>query len=409
MTTERIYRVNASEVATYGTAAPGVGETWTHVPQIGRPRPPVGVNFDDANVENSLGLSSTRYVANDGPFAYPIETQLFTGTKGEDGAGADTSPTAAYLHNLWLSLFGMAAVANPAPVGTTAGAASGPGKTTDLQTAASGTANWAVGDGIMCNGQVNFVEKVVDSTHATLMYDFSPTPSPGDVIYCGFNFSAVNGVRTKYEYLTVEESGHGWLYGPGQVMSGKIAGMAAGNGLRVQMGFEGNSIAAGVTPTTFTPNAFTGQPAIAKGGQCVINQTATAIAEASCDFGIIKNWLEDATAVNGRGGVEIAGQEATVTIVEPYLAQRVTDYRAGTTFPLMIAFTVGSTNAAKARGWVGLFIPNAQLDPTAEGLYSQNQLGLASTFKSHNPALSSDAIIAANCTKACYLSIGGGV
>jgi hypothetical protein len=418
MSTMKKYRVNTSQVATYGATAPVAGATWVHIPQIGQVKPAYPTNYSDANIANNAGAASMRYVTNKGPFTFALETMFHTGTLGIDGASGDGVIGSYYLESQWDSYWG--GVGAHVFAGTTCTGV-GTGMTTDLTVTT--TAGCVAGQGILvafaATGLWEFahIVKVTDGTHLTLDHDLAATPAAADVVYGGHTYMMTTGQRTKADYYLVEMDGHSVLGGPGQVFSAKLAGLAAGSDLRIQMGVEcadwvqsgtGHTVSTALAPTSFVKNAFTGSPIIAKGGMAIINGTRVCMADGGVDFGVTHEWNPCASGTNGRDNPSVVSVEKpTISIVEPYLAARKIAEEVGTGFPMMIAHSVGSTAAAAARGGFSVFFPNAQTT-SPEAQYGQSQLGMASAFEGRTPAESPVANIAANLTQPVYFTIFGG-
>lgn len=418
MSTQKKYRVTTSQVATYGATAPVAGATWKHIPQIGQVKPGYPSNPSDANIANSNGASSMRYIKNKGPFTFTLETPFYTGNLAIDGASGDGPIGSYFLESQWDSYWG--AVGAHVFAGTTC-TGTGTGLSSDLTVTT--TTGCVAGQGICvafaATGLWEFahITKVVDATHLTLDHDLSATPAAADVVYGGHTYMMTTGQRTKADYYLVEMDGHSVLGGAAQVFSAKLAGLAAGSDLRIQMAIEGadwvqsgtgHTVSTQLQPSSFTKNQFTGSPIIAKGGMAIINGTRVCMADGSVDFGVAHEWNDCGSGPNGRDNPAVVGCEApTINIVEPYLAARKVAEEAGTGFPMMLAHSVGSTAAAAARGAFSVFMPNAQVT-APEAPYAQSQLGMASAFVGRNPAESSNAVLAL-LTQPIYFTLYGGI
>ena len=400
-----VNRYNVAEVATFTTTAPVNSDTWTHVPVLGAPMPDLTMDADEASEANTLGASSLHYPTVR-KSALAVTTRIHTGSKGFDGSGGDADPTTPFLALMLKSLFNSAPSA--AFTGTTAAAAGGPGRTTPLKVTSA--TNLAVGMALMWEGEIAFI-KGISGTDITLNRDFSATPANLDPIYGAFNYSLTLGDAATYLYQLVERDGHSWLLGPGQVMNGKISGLAAGAGLRYELGFEGNTFASGFAPSTFTPSVFTDSPVIAKAGQVYIDNTARLITDGSLDFGFLKEWRQASSTTNtteGKDVIEVVGHGTPSMTLKPfYAAADWTKYLARTAFEFMAAYTVGSTDAAKARGAVAWYMPNCQMT-TKEGT-AQNQVASEVTISGRDPQTTGSVVSAyTSLTKPIYFAVFGG-
>jgi hypothetical protein len=289
--------------------------------------------------------------------------------------------------------------------GTTVAAASGAGRTAALKV--SSATNLAVGMAIMVNGEVAFI-KAISGTDITLNRDFSSTPAQNDVVYGAFNYTLTLGDQGTYLYQLVERDGHKWLLGPGAIMNAKLSGLASGQGLRWDWSYQGGYWTTGFAPSTFTPNVFTSDPIIGKSGQYYVDNTSRLLAEGSLDLGIQKEWRETPNGTEGLDGIEVVGQTApTLTGKHFYASGDWDKYLARTSFELMGAFMVGSTNAAKARGCVAFYMPNAQM--VAKESTVQNQVASDVTIVGKNPQDPSSGVLSfTSLTKSLYVAVFGG-
>lgn len=406
MSSAKVLRVNYSEVATRATAAPTNGSTWTHVPVLDFPLPDLQQGVDTAQEANNTGTASLDY-ATVRRAPYSFSTHVFTGTKGDDGAGSDTDPSSCFMQKPLESYFGVAArnAWGLTASAVTVGAASGAGKTGDL--VVNSTTSIAVGDGLMIGGEIRFVEKVVDATHLTLNVDLSSSPSNATVVYAGYNFKPTLGEYAKYIYMDVERDGHSWLLGPGKFTGLKL-GVTAKGLLKYDWNYDGETWTSGFAPSSFVENAFTGSPVVASSGQVYFGTTATCISEGSIDFGVLHEDQPCATGTNGTDGLEIVGSMGAKASVKTfYAAGDFTAFGARTAQQFQFGWTVGSTAAAQARGSVAVWMPNAQVMVKEDSI--QSQVGESVEIMARSPQKSTDAIIAANCTSAVYYTVFGGV
>jgi hypothetical protein len=397
-----VNRYNHAEVATYATTAPTNASTWTDTTALGAPQPTLEMGADNAQAANYTGQGSNDY-STVRRCSIDLQTRLHTGTKGFDGSGGDSDPSNPFLPLFLKSLF------NGAPsagfTGNTVAAASGAGRTAALKVTAA--TNMAVGMAIMVNGEVAFI-KAISGTDITLNRDFSSTPAQNDVVYGAFNYTLTLGDQGTYLYQLVERDGHKWLLGPGAIMNAKLSGLASGQGLRWDWSYQGGYWTSGFAPSTFTPNAFTSDPIIGKSGQYYIDNTSRLLTEGSLDLGIQKEWRETPNGTEGLDGIEVVGQTApTLTGKHFYASGDWDKYLARTSFELMGAFMVGSTNAAKSRGCIAFYMPNAQM--VAKESTVQNQVASDVTIVGKNPQDPVSGVLSyTGLTKSLYVAVFGG-
>lgn len=393
------YRLSLSEVATYTTTAPTGGSTWIHMPVEGQPLPNLEQGVDEPVIGNTSGASVAGYPTvkkSDISWTMPI----YTGSTSFDGASGDTDPTSCFFQKGLESYFGMAASASF--TGTTVASGTGAGRTAAMKVASA--SNLAVGMMVMVNGEGRFIT-AISGTDITLNCDLSTTPSLGDVVAGCFNFKPTLGEYAKYLYLNAERDGHKWLLGPGKMTELSVTNLAAGGGLRYGGKYEGTTWTSGVSISSFTPNEFSGQPVVAAGGQTMIDTvTSICITDGTLNFGSNHEWRSCSNGTEGRDGTEIVHVEnAGATWTEYYNATRFTQFTAQTAVPVALVFAVGSTTAAKRRGAIGVFYPNATLK-VSEATQG-NLVAMSVTLKANLPT---SAQITAGLTSPVYFSVAGG-
>jgi len=131
--------------------------------------------------------------------------------------------------------------------------------------------------------------------------------------------------------------------------------------------------------------------------------TSTCISDGSVDFGVKHEWRPCATAVNGRDGMEIIGCSPTINVTEYFTSSRLTQFTGRTGLNVRLAFTNGSTNLAKARHAIVVWMPNAQCNTA--GAAVGNIRGMSTTFLGRDPTT---AQVTAGVTAPIYLSFFGG-
>jgi len=393
-----VRRYNFAEVATYTTTAPVAGSTWTHIPVEGTPEGTREQATDAAAVSNARGNDSVDYPTVKRGALSGLVVPAFGGNVAFDGAGGDSAPTSFYLQKMFEHYFGVDATS---AAGTTT-TSTGIGSVADPLDVTSAT-GLAVGMALEVNGEFRVITSI--STNAiTLDQDLSAAPGIGDAVYASFMLKPTLGEMAEYLYVNEElANGEGYLYGPGKPNALQLAGLAAGNGLKWTFGFEGNTWTDDVTPDTFTANAFTAQPPVVASADVSVAGTSTCISDGSVDFGVKHEWRACATAVNGRDGMEIFGASPTINVTEYFTSSRLTQFTGRTGLNVRLAFTNGSTNLAKARHAIVVWMPNAQCNTA--GAAVGNIRGMSTTFLGRDPTT---AQVAAGVTAPIYLSIFGG-
>jgi hypothetical protein len=406
MSSAKPLRVNEAEVATFTTTAPVAGSTWRHVPVIESPLPTRTQERDEALEGNSRGTDSMVYPTVQSS-EYQFQTRIYTGTTGTEDTASAISP---FMQRALEDYFGYDA--DTAFSGTTVAAASGPGQSSALKVTSA--SNISVGDILGFGGTdtqsppIEFrAVTAISGTDVTLNADLTDADNyaSGAIVYGGAQFVPTLGLRAKHHYLNVEENGRSTLIGPGKFTGLSITGMAAAGAARYNWTFQGNDFAAGVTPDTFTPNAFTGSPIVTKGMQIYVGTVATQVAELGVEFNFGHEWKMDGTATHGRAGIELVNVGGSrVSFKEYHVAQRETDWEAQSGVSVFGAAYVGSTRAAGSRGAIAFFIPNATLVTTRDKL--NNQTSLSTVFEARDPT---SAQVTAGLTSSIYYCVFGGV
>lgn len=360
MSSGSVLRVNISEVASFAAAAPTAGSAWIHVPVLDHPLPTLGQEVDSAQEANIYGLATPDYATGKSS-AYSFSTRIHTGTKGGSG---DTDPTIFYAKRNLESFHGMTAVEFE---DTTLS-----GGTTSIPQFTGGVVGQAYG---ICASNSTSADDM-DVVFATAVSGSSVTvdtavanASSGNLVYGGFNLKPTLGARAAHHYINVELDGHAWLLGPGRFTGLNISGGAARQGLRYNFTYAGDTWATGVTPSSFADNSgsFSGAPLIGVGQMVYVNGTATRMADVSINFNVEHQEIPavaDSTSganPNGRAGWEIVKAGASGEFTEYYLNTRWTQFTGRTTMPLKFVFRTGSTNAAKGRGTLAVYVPQAQV------------------------------------------------
>jgi hypothetical protein len=394
-----VRRYTFAEVATYTTAGPDAAATWTHIPIEGTPEGTREMATDAAAVSNARGNDSMDYPTVRRGALSGLVVPAFGGNVAFDGAAGDSPPTSFYLQKMFEHYFGADAVSAAGTTTTSTGIGSA-GDPLDV-TSATGL---VVGMALEVNGEFRVITGI--STNAiTLDQDLSAAPAPGDVVYASWMVKPTLGELAEYLYISEElANGEGYLYMQGKPNALQLTGLAAGNGLKWTLGFESNDFEeVPVVPNTFTPNAFTAQPPVVASADVSVAGTSTCISDGSVDFGVKHEWRACATAVNGRDGMEIIGCSPTVNVTEYFSSSRLSQFTGRAGLNVRLAFTNGSSNLAKARHAIVVWMPNAQCNTAGAAI--GNIRGMSTTFLGRDPTT---AQIAAGVTAPIYLSIFGG-
>jgi len=366
------------EKATFTTAAPVGGDTFTHVPAIDQPLPVLEQGTDDAVEGNEYG-ATTPPVATVKKSTLQVTTRVWNGSKV---FGTGTDPTTCFMQKALESYFG--AAANTAFAGTTIAAASGLGKTTPLKvSSATGLAvgkavrNAATGEGA--------IVKAISGTDITLSRDFSAA-AQNTVLEGAFDFFPTLGQYNKALWVNHERDSVKRLLGAGGAFTLQMQGVAAGNTLRYVFGLEFNTYAAGLTISSKTPNAFVTNALIAKGSELIIDGTENVcFYDGQIDFGIGKEWVECDSGDEGRDGfVNTDVEGAGMTFSEYYDADRWTSHDAQSPHELMVVFY-----APSGGGGALVYMPNVTFK-VADAVNGKKEAQTV-TVKAHMPTTAQQA------------------
>lgn len=344
----KVSGIYITETATFATAAPVGGDTWTHVPAIDQPLPALEQMLDTVVEGNAYG-AGTAPVPTVKKSSIQLQTRVWTGSKG---FGTGTDPTTCFMQKPLESYFGMAA--DTAFAGTTLAALSGPGLSSPIKvTSATGI----TAGKFVRNGTTKEVAMVtaVSGTDVTLSRDFT-TYSAGVVLEGAFDFRPTLGQYAKALWMNAERDTHSRLLGAGAVFTLGLQNIAAGNALRYAFGFEFNSFAAGVTISSKTQNTYVSQPLIAKGAELIVDGTEeVCIYDGSIEFGVAKEWVECSGGTESRDGWIITDVEgSSLSFSEYYDADRWTAYEGQTGSNVMLVHS-----ASTGFGAVAVYIPYA--------------------------------------------------
>lgn len=364
MSSANVLRVNIAEVATFSTTAPAAGATWIHVPVLDLPLPTLTQEMDTAQEANSNGYPSASYATGKSS-GLTYTTRVHTGTKGGSG---DTDPTSCFMQKHIESFLGADAVEFE---DTTVAGGDSDGNTATLTvTPVVGQAYGVCSTNSTSNDDMEVVFATAVTTNTlTADTEMTFTPALNDLVYGAFNFKPQLGARAKHHYLNVELDGHKWLLGPGRITGMNITGASARQGLRYGWVFTGDKWADGVTPSTFTNNntTFSGAPLAGIGQMVYVNGGAVRMSDVTINLNVTHEEIaavSDSTSganPNGRAGWEITKATASGEFTEYYTSARWDQYTGRTAIPLKFVFRTGSTNAAKGRGTVALYVPKAEV------------------------------------------------
>jgi hypothetical protein len=229
----------------------------------------------------------------------------------------------------------------------------------------------------------------------------------GAVVYGGFNFSTVITTTPKYLYTLVEKADHSWLYGPGAITGMKVSNFSAGSGLRYAFDYQGDAVAAGFAPSSFVDNetTFTGAPLVGVGSPVFVNAGEIFLNDISVDFGTSKTAIGATSGTNGRGGWENVESMPSGELTSYYQSALWTKYDAATPLPLRLSIQLGGTNAARARGALGIFVPQAQITISNDDGEVNDQVAMKMNWKAIRP----DVVTQASLNKSVYFTVFGGI
>jgi hypothetical protein len=395
----KVNRYSFYERANVDAAAPTNGSTWTHLPIIGTPRIKKDQQRAEDQIANPYGTrSADRATVQASSFAFQVP--FFTGTAGTN----DTDPTSCYLQKLLENYHGATAVS--AFTGTTVDAASA-GTTLNV---VAGT-NIGVGRCLQIGSEFRFVV-AKPSAHVCTIDSALTTSSNydvGTIVYGGFVFTPTLGHYAPVIDINDELADHSDMLLKGRVNSLKLDGLAAKAGLKWDVGIAGDGFSAGggVTPSSFTYNAFTGAHIVAQSGRASIGGTALAVTTGSVDFGIEHVERETATtagAINGRDNWEAVSVTPKMSLGCYHSTANWTAYTGRTEQVVTLVHSVGTTNAAKSRGFVGIIFFNAQM--TTDDDAPNSQVGQKLDITGNTPTSTQ---ITAGITFPYALTIGGGI
>lgn len=397
----RVNRVSIHERATFDAADPGAGSTWIHMPAIEPGFITKTQEVDDAQISNLYGgRSPDRATVQSSSYSFSVP--FFTGSAAFDGASGDSDPTSFYCQPLWENFHCRAATTI---AGTTVASSSGPGQSSALKvTSATGM---LVGMALMVGTEVRFIT-AISGTDITLDDDLGTSSNydAGTIIYGGFFLRPDLATYAKYIDVNHQMSTHSDMLKKGRVSGLTIDGMEAKSGLKLNWSITGDGFGAGVTPNTMTDNAFTGAMIVAQGGTIQVNGTARACTLSSVNYGFEhseRTTSSTSGATNGRDGWELTALSPTIELESYYSSTDWTAYTGRTETPLSIVMSVGSTNAARARGTLAIFMPNTQRD--VSDTRPNNQVGTKATFKGLLPT---SAQISSGLLYPIYTTIFGG-
>lgn len=405
MSTAKYHRINYSEVATFDATAPSAGSTWQHFPAIDPAEPDVNQEFDAANETSTDGMMSARYpTVRNGKAS--LKTRIYTGAAANGNGEAATS---LFCQNLLESYFNHV---TPAAGNGTTVASGGPGNSVAVTVASAGNINpgsmliFAADGGAGTAAEMAVV--TAKATNAlTLDRDLSTAANyaASAEVYEGFDYKPTLAAYAKALYFNHELDGHSHLIGPGKIKGFKIEGLSSREGLRYVFEFDGKHWADGVTPSSFTASQtnYGGSPLVAVGSPIWVNGTQTNVADFSVDFGAKIEDIKATSATYGVAGMELVEAMPSGEFTQYYASARFTEYRAGTNIPLLLWVSTGSTDNAKARGSIGIYVPNAEIDVKEAAVNGQR--GLKVTWRGKRPTVTQ---IANGLTAPIYFTVFGG-
>lgn len=402
-----INRLTYTKNTNFSDAAPGVAPSngWRLIPAEGVPKATKENILAESRETNSYGTSSRSYKQR-GRCELGFKSRLF------HGAAAATA-TKCFLKEILEDYLN--ATATQTPTAMTVGVASGAGKTANLKV--NSTTSCTVGMGIFVgpaagsSGEFRIITAVVSATELTLDQDLSVAANyaSGATVYPCFNFLPAVGAKTSHLWLNQELSGHTDLLGAGTITDLKFTGLAAGEGGFIEAMFQGDDFTTGVTPTTVVDDYTNNGIIVAKGSAVSIDNTDVAVADVNFSPNIKWTWQPATSGTNGRQGTTLVSMENPVLeMTEYYVAGRWTKYADRSVVPVRFMFhgSALSTNAQKATGGFGLFMPACEIkvdEAELDGMRAQKV-----TFKGINPAYAATSYGFSSLTKPFGLYVLGG-
>lgn len=397
-----------TKTSAFTDAAPGVAPAngWRFIPVEGVPKATLVNELAESKETNTTGTASRSYKQR-GRCEIGYRHRLFHG-------GVAATATKCFQKEILEDYLN--ATATQTPTAMTVGAASGAGKTGNLKV--NSTASCAVGQGIFVgpaagsSGEFRIITAIPSGTELTLDQDLAVAANyaSGATVYPCFNFAPAMGAKTSHLWLNQALSGHGNLMGPGTITDLKFTGLAAGEGGFMEATFQGDDFAAGITPTTTVDDYTNNGIIVAKGSSVSIDNTDVAVAQLDFNPNLKWVWQPATSGTNGRQGTTMAGMDNPVLeLTEYYVAGRWTRYADRAPVPVRFMFFGGalSTNAQKATGGFGLFMPACEIkvdEAELDGMRAQKV-----TFKGISPAYAPAAYGFSSLTKPFSLHIAGGV
>lgn len=405
----KIQQYHYTETATFATALPALGDAWTHIPALeGASFSPVQ-GFDQAQEGDTDGLP-TPQVATVKSASGTMTARIYNGPATDGFGGTLAAPSSFYLQKLLENYFNASAASF---VGTTVGAASGPGTTTSA--VVTTTTGMDIGAAQLFAGasgtpECRFVTEVVDGTHAKYDRDLVTAANYASAakIYGSWSLSPVLGEVTKQIHIHEKRDAYRYQYGTGIISALELGNFAAQAPLTWNFTHMADSFAqSGADVTTHTDNSttFTGAPLITKGAVLSINGVEYCASAFTFNPGISKQEQLCASGTNGRSGwsnVEVMGK-GSVTL---YYSDTLQDLaEANTPVPLTLFITNGSTGAAMAAGALALYCPRVQFDMPDKNAVINGMNAMTLNFTCLGPTVAQQAT---GITKSMYLSVFGG-
>lgn len=405
----KIQQYHFAETATFATALPALGDTWTHIPALeGAAFSPVQA-FDQAQEGDTDGLP-TPQVATVKSASGTMSARIYNGPATDGFGGALAAPASFYLQKLIENYFNATAGSF---AGTTVGAASGAGASASVVVASSTGAD--VGGAVLFAGasgtpECRFITEVVDGTHVKLDRNLATAANYANaaVAYGSWSISPVLGEVTKQIHIHEKKDAYRYQYGSGIISALELGNFTAQAPLTWNLTHMADSFAqSGADVTTHTDNSttFTGPPLITKGAILSLNGVEYCASAFTFNPGISKQEQLCAYGTNGRSGwsnVEVMGK-GSVTL---YYSDTLQDLaEANTPVPLTLFITNGSTGAAMAAGALALYCPRVQFDMPDKNAVINGMNAMTLNFTCLGPTVAQQAT---GITKSMYLSIFGG-
>jgi hypothetical protein len=389
-----------TEVASFVAATPVGSDTWQHIAAEAPVTIVTEPSRDTALEANAQGIDSLPVTTGKRRSSFSATVKAWTGNKARGNAEAATS---CHLQKVLESYF------NAAAVNTFAGVQVAAGVHTTTVIILDDSANIAVDDLVMINGEVRLVTVNNTGTDTiTVSPALSSAPAENDWVYGAFLFTPTLGAYAKHLWAQTEKGEGDAMAGPGKVTSLSLAG-TAGEIAKWTWGWAGLAQQAGVTIASPVANPFIYQPVAGLGGEALVDSVARCFGDYSVQFGMQHDELTcgtNTTFPQGLSGWSVSKLGASGSFNAYHDADYWLRHNDGAGVPLRLVHWAGGAASAlaKARGAIVIEVANAQLTVTRNPL--NNHVGVSVAWTA-GPL--TEAQLAAGRTAPFRVGVFGGV